>query len=249
MTKRGHFAAATLLTVLAASLTNPRRALAQPQKMTPFAADSVRTDYTASGAVRGQPEDYTYYRREDGSYYYRNWSEGSTHGLVAIIDAGRHDYAILEEQSRLKITFRYSPERFERAMNPRQEGVCPEPGGQVELLGNAGERFGLQVIRVRARSEKSTREELLAPELKCFSIESVETYSTGDKTVEEVTSLKLGPPPDSMFEVPSDYVERSPAAMEQEYKARFGRPFWGDDWSRIMENNYWKLKTLQDSPR
>lgn len=192
---------------------------------------------------------FLYYLREDASRYTRNWAGDDPNGLVTIVDAARFEYAILEEASRLKITFRYSPERFEGAMNPRQEGSCPEVGGPVQLLGSGEKRLGQSVMRLRVRNGSSAREELLAPALKCFSMESVETDGMGAKTVTTVTSLSIGSLPDSTFEVPAEYVERSPAAMEQEYKARFGKPFWGETLNRSMEQNYWKLRSLPDSPR
>ena len=63
-----------------------------------------------------------------------------------------------------------------------------------------------------------------------------------EKTVTKVTSLEVGPPAAAAFEIPAAYVERSPIAMEQEYKARFAKAYWGDKVSEVMERNYWKLR-------
>ena len=226
---------------------NPRRVFAQRITLTPFTAEFARNQYRPGGTPDARPAThFKYYRRDDGSRATTISGDGT---LTTIVDASRLEYTMLETSTLSKITFRYpSLERLASALNLNEEGQCPALGGPVELLESADERFGQQIVHRRIREEKikgfarSTREEWVVPALNCFSLETVATDTTGARAVTKVTSLEVGPPAAAAFEIPSAYVERSPIAMEQEYKTRFAKAYWGDKVSEVMERNYWKLR-------
>ena len=68
----------------------------------------------------------------------------------------------------------------------------------------------------------------VAPELGCYALRRSETRSDGPHNEFEATSITEGEPPAWMFQVPADYVERSPSELSAEWAARFGQPFWPD---------------------
>ena len=81
-------------------------------------------------------------------------------------------------------------------------------------------------------------ESWVVPELACFPVRRSEVLSAGPHNEFKTTGITEGEPPAWMFEVPQDYVERSPTQLSQEWAARFAHRFWPDDVAARMEKRY-----------
>lgn len=217
----------------------PARVFAQHVDLVPFSAEYDKTVYNSDGTSSSPGfVHFSFSRRGDGS---RSTTVMGGDGslLVSIIDAARSTYTILDPETLSKITYRYPPERFANAMNLRAEGNCPVSGGPVTLIERANSRFGQSVLHVSAReADAVARDEWVVPALNCFSLETVSPDKSGGRIVTKVTSLTVGPPPTTAFEVPEGYVERSPMSVDLEHKAKVGKEVWGGRTVEIMERNY-----------
>jgi hypothetical protein len=89
----------------------------------------------------------------------------------------------------------------------------------------------------------------VAPELACFAIRRSEINSDGPHNEFETTRVKEGEPPAWMFEVPNDYVERSPRQLSAEWAARFGREFFPDGIAARMDKRYYAQRVPQAASR
>ena len=81
-------------------------------------------------------------------------------------------------------------------------------------------------------------EEWVVPELACFAVRRSEALSAGPHNEFETTHIAEGEPPAWMFDVPEDYVERSPTQLSAEWAARFGHEFWPNGVAATMERSY-----------
>jgi hypothetical protein len=93
-------------------------------------------------------------------------------------------------------------------------------------------------------------EEWAAPDLDCFPLVQTITQSLADgmqyKTIRTVTFVVTGEPAESLFTVPENYVERSPAETAVEFSRRYpGRSVAGSETLSRAEDRYRKQQQPQ----
>ena len=105
--------------------------------------------------------------------------------------------------------------------------------------------LGYRVIEVEEeRTERSSVTKWVAPDLQCFSLKRVDVIDGDVRVREEVTSIQAGEPDRSAFEIPSGYSAVSPLEMEDRYRAKFGKPLFGEQAVR-MEEQYQRALSLR----
>jgi hypothetical protein len=105
--------------------------------------------------------------------------------------------------------------------------------------------LGYEVVHVKdvsqSRLGKWITDEWQAPALNCFVLRSTvilqkNETGAGSPNEKEVTLLIEGPPAESMFAIPADYTERSPAQIDEEYGRLFpGQFLFG---SKLFDDSY-----------
>jgi len=66
----------------------------------------------------------------------------------------------------------------------------------------------------------------VAPALDCYAVQETEVFRSGSRNTRNVYKIASGEPPEAFFEIPPEYIPRSPQQLENEYKFRFGASFW-----------------------
>jgi hypothetical protein len=88
------------------------------------------------------------------------------------------------------------------------------------------------------RLSKMLVEAWVVRELGCYALRRSEVWTDGPHNQFETTRVSEMQPPAWMFEVPPDYVERSPSQLSNEWAAKFGQGFLGDSALATMEKKY-----------
>jgi hypothetical protein len=99
--------------------------------------------------------------------------------------------------------------------------------------------LGYSVVR-RVRDLKYGIETAwVAPELDCYPMESSIVFRSGAHNETKVTSIQEGEPPDSVFQVPPDFVERSPEELQALHAQKYaGRKLFGDQMLETIGARY-----------
>jgi hypothetical protein len=104
--------------------------------------------------------------------------------------------------------------------------------------------FGLDVIRYRERTDFantggfSISDAWMARDLACFMLKEIYSESDGPWNRTSVISLAKREPSSSMFDVPANYVERTPSEFFAVWKNLFGTPFLSDSALNAWEERY-----------
>jgi hypothetical protein len=83
----------------------------------------------------------------------------------------------------------------------------------------------------------------VCPELDYFKLRFIHTYENGVLTA-EVKSLTVGEPNPALFEIPSDYIERSPIEVLQETARLRGEKYQVSPSDAALEGAYKKARTI-----
>jgi hypothetical protein len=99
--------------------------------------------------------------------------------------------------------------------------------------------LGYPVVR-RVTDMKSMIETAwVAPELDCYRLESSILFRSGSHVETKVTSIQEGEPPDSLFQIPPDFAERSPTDQQALYAQKYpGRKLFTDEQLETMGTHY-----------
>jgi hypothetical protein len=100
--------------------------------------------------------------------------------------------------------------------------------------------LGRPVVRVDLQPDQKWHiSSWVAPALNCLEMRREDHWSDGAHNEAEITQLDQGEPPEKLFELPSGYVERSPAEVEAPYTAKYpGNSFWGERAAARLETRY-----------
>jgi hypothetical protein len=118
------------------------------------------------------------------------------------------------------MTFYLTPSELQHEVDRAES--CP---GAISAAPAEHERIlGYDVVKLTEEGRapnngKEFTEAWVAPELNCYVLRRSASLSDGPDTE--------GEPPPAMFDVPAEYVERSPSQLSAEWAARFGQPFLG----------------------
>jgi len=199
----------------------------------------------------------TFARRSDGSFV-RSFEVTSPAGEVGwsvdIVDVPNRKYVALEPFTKSATTFYRTDSEVGESV--AATGTCDSLGLDAEA-GLPTRRvqaispqqrvwdtlLGRKVAQVIERFEVATTERWVAPDLDCFALRKSEWSSTGAHNEYTVTKLEEGEPPDSMFQIPSEYLETSPLQVEAAYAARYpGHALFGESMARLVDERYHKSR-------
>ena len=212
----------------------------QSRKFVPFTAQIVVQGFDNRAATK--PSVVTrvsYGRRGDGS----DVTLTSVHsplgesGLLGeIVDVASGKQIELDSFTKSRMTFYLSGTEVEDILD---SNGCP---ANVNQLTERSRWLGYEVVRYRDVDKDSYEDDdsWLAPSLACFTMKSVEIDTRfGSCNKRTVLSLTPGEPPASMFSVPSEYVERSPAELAARWIAMFpGSPWLPADSLERVQRQY-----------
>lgn len=204
----------------------------------PFTAYAHESMFSSDPHVAPKPFDSIYARRSDGSFAYHYTAmapNGSPTELMmkSFSDLRLRKQAILEPFTRSAVVFQMN-EREVRNQQRLQNGCHAIPAADLKRDSVPGPTMlGFEVVRIIRKTESETTESWVAPELNCYPLQENITFSGGAHNEAKVMKIDAGEPPQVFFEVPDEFVKRSPLQLDAEYKIKFGHGFWGE---RAMGN-------------
>lgn len=192
-------------------------------------------------------------RRRDRSFVTQIASSNGPHGegepLIQIVDAESHHDIVLEPLTKSKVTYMYSQQQFDNFISGLEAESCPanvESGtgtfkGQALSFGRAT-FYETKNIRLNPSANLNVEKWTIAA-LRCFTSKRIAKLGDGARNELVTDSLQEGDPPTTLFDIPPDYVERSPAEVEAIFKAKVQPAgFYGDSASKGLDNFYSRLK-------
>lgn len=224
----------------------------------PFTAQSVTKCFSKEGD-EGLVEvrHTTYARKSDGSWVESQEivsPQGESGKMTEIWDATSRSFIALEPFTRSSTTYYYTESEVQNSDVPGLES-CPSAVNSPAA--EHAQMLGYDVVKVVEESagphgSEETMVAWVAPELGCYSLRRSESGLHGSHNEIQVTSVTEGEPPAEMFEVPAEYVERSPSQLSDEWEAKFGERFWGanEDITKRMDQRYHAhQRKSEDVPR
>jgi hypothetical protein len=173
----------------------------------------------------------TFARMGDGSWVEAATIESPQGGageLISFVDVASARNVDLEPFTKSSMTFYLTPSELQHEVDRAES--CPSA---ISAAPAEHERIlGYEVVKLTEEDRapnngKEVTEAWVAPELNCYVLRKSASLSDGPHNEIEVTDLTEGEPPPAMFDVPAEYVERSPSQLSAEWAARFGQPFLG----------------------
>ena len=241
---------AALVLLIFASLSG-WRVHSQPNPQTrvfePFVLHERELNKSADGAVTKEV-DFTVARRSDGSLmrsFVISGAEspnGEDGKVVFLWDVTKGMKVTLEPFTRSIMTQHLSNAEIQEYLNSQHAcGAVQAQQPNENRASNA--RLGHSVIQVEESDSVQRAMRWVAPDLDCYPLEKtiwlLEPRRGGDYQETVVTDIEVGALPSSLFELPTDYTERSPLQIEAEYTARFsGHPFFGQQVAQEAEKQY-----------
>jgi hypothetical protein len=228
-----------------------RRALSRPEPQTPtfkpFVLHERELNKSRDGTVTKEV-DFTVARRADGSLM-RSFviqgadsPSGEDGKVVFIWDMATGTKITLEPFTKSVMTQHLSSAETEDFVSSQH--ACGEIQGQPSNGSRAlSTMLGYSVIRTEESDDVERIVRWVAPDLDCYPLEKttwfLEPRRGGDFQDTMVSKIEPGEPPSSSFELPRDYIERSPLQIESEFTAKFsGHPFFGNHIAQDAEKQY-----------
>ncbi len=209
----------------------------------PFVAYEKEQSFANDGQLR-TTSDRIVAHREDGSYViafttHSPAGETATHRTIVDVSAGKHVF--LEPFTQSAMTFYLSDDEL-RQMT-QSEKACEDGDIKTQLSSKSAKSSIMFNQEVRWVSRKLGRDTTIgawvAPDLDCLALSETQSFGIGSRNEISVERIDIGNPPDSLFEVPAEYAEHSPAEIEAAYRAKYpGHIFFGDDPVKVLEQRY-----------
>jgi hypothetical protein len=224
---------------------------AQPAAATyvPFAVQIVEESFGNSAAVKPVTvQNIVYGRQSNGSEAsftsVHSPDNQQTAELVYILDVNSRKEIQLEPFTKSSMTFYLSEQQLTQSLDSRHSPT------NVDALIEHSKILNYDVVRYRDNSGSSAEspiddvdDEWIAPRLACFVLKEIFTVGGGQWNRRTVVSLTEGEPPSSMFNVPREYVERSPSEMASKWSDTFsGAKFLPDSSIRNMDQRYYRQR-------
>lgn len=206
----------------------------------PFTAHIVEKHFIDMGATKpSRVNNIVFGRRSIGSEAtvtsVKSPDELQDGQVVYILDVTSSKEIELESFTKSEMTF-YLP-RSELTLR-LDSSRCP---ANINESSEHSKMLNYDVVRTRTEGRSDAQEQWVAPYLSCFALKEIYSKNGGawnDKTVVDVTE---GEPPYSMFEIPPDYVERSPSQIAALWSAMFPGSKWMSDNSiKSFDENYYR---------
>jgi hypothetical protein len=182
-----------------------------------FTAEMLTTS-TDSNNTKLQHARSQFAQRSNGSSVFTQKSAGLDEpaGIRRILDVNSKKVISVDPNTKSISSFHYSDKELDLARNP--SASCEHRTNLARVNEPQEIIFGVQVERYSGKLTGTSHQvsRWLAPELNCFVLKQEVAYSdTRYQYVQRqvTTSLWMGEPDPALFEVPSDYVERSPAEV------------------------------------
>jgi hypothetical protein len=231
----------------AVSFVVTRHVQSQTPARVPFTVTLQEQDFDEKG-VLFRSENQLYAFRADGSQVrilQKPDPESNIHNVAWIVDTSDEKSISIHPSTQSRTTLRLSKGQIDQQFR-RPDNSCSVLASKERknILGYETVRV---VIPIPARpGKKTSMEEWQAPALDCFPLLSITTFESPTDTgrnVRTATFVVPGEPAATLFAVPDNYVERSPAEAAAEYAKRFpGRRVSTDQVIQRAEERYNKSK-------
>lgn len=219
----------------------------------------VALTYDSIQQANGSTERrFVYSRRSDGSEVtitHLRSPDGELTEYRRIVDMGKRALIVLGPSQKSRTTYPYTQQAAERARID-QQSLCrhPDVGGaeRSEILGYEVFKHVVNLPQVAADARI---EKFIAPELGCIALET-RHYQRDDAgrdqlvSSEKVLNVRVGEPDGSLFAVPGDYVETSPADYAERVAKLSGSPAaprQGTPMAQELERTYRQMHDQQRS--
>ena len=230
------FAVFTGLTIVATRMGV--EAIAAAKVWTPYTATTAHTKYSASTGKVLEVDVGKRAARRNGSHIMERalpsfiGPDGEVRPSLrktrVIIDVAQGQRISLDEDTTSKTTYRLNTNRAKRPYIDRGPGGnCADIPATTETDTMLGFEVRKIVKDFPSTDDRKVRVEAwLAPALNCdpLKVRNLGARNNGPFFVIEeivVSSVELGEPDRSLFDVPVHYVERSPSEVQAEYARRF----------------------------
>jgi hypothetical protein len=162
--------------------------------------------------------------------------------MKSIVDFRRQERIVIDPITESRTTYLKVGNRYPFREALQTSDCSGDPTVETDVIA------GYRVMRVlkpwRPDEPESKWERWFAPELGCFALKETITHSGGTpSTTREVIFVLRGEPPSSLFEVPSNYTERSPSEVLAEFARRFGKR--APDFERtgeVLDRSYYQFR-------
>lgn len=216
----GVFAVLGFITVLGVRASQQQ----QQTEVVPFTATVNESRFGSSG-IKGYEEVVTFAFRSDGSNVRavrRNANNGATFEIKEVNDTVTKTRLIVDQATESKTSYGLSIEDVSQMRSPKCD--IPLNSDSITILGFLS--YKIVEEKEYPGGFVSSRERWVAPALNCFPLRERISKphakgATAPWNVREATAVKLGEPDPGLFQVPSNYAERSPSVRNQEFINRF----------------------------
>lgn len=226
----------------------------QPEALSafaPFVAFQQEQSFSESGKTPGR-RDRVFARRQDGSSaasFTVVSPAGETGTVTEIVEVVQQRYVSLEPFTTSAMTVPLSGDELRQRLLSGNK--CEDNEVKQQLALHRADRstrpfkiLDQEVIPVSrsigAASRRLKVESWVALNLDCFALSETVTTPGGARTERWTVKIDLGAPPQSMFEIPSTYTERSPAEIDVAYGAKYpGKQMWKPRDLKSIEQRYW----------
>lgn len=213
----------------------------QSLSLTPFVAQGRLQDFAVNGKTPG-PREYLIAHRADGSYVL-SFSVPSPTGEFAnsvhILDLPAQKSISLEPFTQSSRTYYLSAEEARKRVKQRRGCDDASIQEQINTRRTASRMLNHDVVRITRKTLTATVSAWVVPALDCLAVDETESFSSGAHNVRWLENIQAGPPPQSLFEIPPGYVERSPTMIEALYEAKYpGHKIFTASQLKVIERNY-----------
>jgi hypothetical protein len=205
----------------------------------PFTAHQTETGYSREQNAPPAVTASSLARRSDGSWVH-SYDVTSPHGemgrVVEYLDVRSRLFVHPEPFTKSKMTSHLSESELPVYIQAAFE-VCD--GTEKDESQPQSNILGYEVVRIVRNLGYGVDTRWVAPALDCYPLESSVLFRSGAHNETKVTSIQEGDPPDSAFQVPTDFVERSPEELQAVYAQKYpGLKFFGDKEMETMKARY-----------
>jgi hypothetical protein len=198
----------------------------QPPVRIPFTAVMVERTQRQGEKEPFKIENFTYALRHDGSWvtarHRQIFPDGGWGDIRVVVDLSFRRRVVVDPSTESVVTYPIPLNYVEGPPNPPEgctTGVNPQRGNWLKY----------ETVRIPEppQGEVLSREAWFAPSLGCVALRRVTTVRLpgSDETVYVVTMEALwvveGEPDSALFDIPANYVERSPSELSAEHARRF----------------------------
>lgn len=241
--KIGLYAGAMFLIFCVAFIVT-RRARSQEEPHKAFTAFQVEKRFDGKGVERYR-EERIHAVRADGSWAWmaqRPGPDGRLYDMGEIHDLQKRE--LIEIDGATQSVQTYKLDDTDVASDKAVDHSCRSNAERSIVAGH-------EVSKVLTPRDGSSSDavELRAPDLNCFSLHQENTKwgfsaKVEAKTTRETAFVILGEPSPTLFSVPPNYVERSPAQAAAEYERLFGEHSLSNNVLQRAEQGYEKNRKV-----